>query len=236
MRGTTEPSGTKNVATRRRRPWLPRLIRPVSPLAAVAIVSLLFGGAGFADAATGGAFILGKPNSETTQSSLSDKHGTPLSLTAPRGDAPLAVNRTVQVKNLNAEYVGGFRATQLAVTGGAGVTAFDSSVSIGQTPSEVATTGSLRSGIYYVSASAELFINPSDVDGACWIALRSNPDAQIAQSYVAGQGDFPVAEVSAVRVTAGDTLQEVCDAGGNTGSSVFGPNIFAIRVVASSNG
>jgi len=222
--------------TIRRKPWLLGTIRSVSPSAVAVTLSLLFGGAGFADAATGGTFLLGKANHETAQSSLSDNRGTPLLLIAPPGKAPLAVNRSTQVTKLDAQYVGGLTATQLAVTGGMGVTTFDSSVAIGQSPVKVASTGPLRAGLYYVSASAEISINPSDIDGACWIARGSSPTMKLAQSYVPAQGDFPVAEVTAARVTAGDTLQEQCDAGGNTGSDVFGANIIAIRVASSSNG
>ncbi len=232
----TQAETKREPETRTRRPRVPGIIRSISPSAVAVTLSLLFGGAGFADAATGGAFLLGKANHETSQASLSDNNGTPLLLIAPHGKAPFAVNRNIQVKNLNAQYVGGLSATQLAVTGGAGVTTFDSSVSIGQSPTAVAATGALRAGLYYVSATAELSINPSDVDGACWIALSSSPDSQIAESYVPSSGDFPAAEVGAVNVAAGESLQEVCDAGGNAGSVVFGPDIIAIRVVSSSNG
>ena len=74
-------------------------------------MSLLIGGAGFADAATGGTFILGKANKETSTASLADSKGTALALSAPAGRAPLAVNRNVVVKNLNAQYLGGLTAT-----------------------------------------------------------------------------------------------------------------------------
>jgi hypothetical protein len=231
----TEQTSAKNTARPIKRPRLPRVVRSVSPSAVAVSLSLLFGGAGFADAATGGAFLLGKPNHETSQASLSNDHGTPLSLVAPSGKAPLAVNRSVQVQNLNAQFVGGVRASQLMVTGGAGVTKFDHSIRISTGGTVVAATGPLRAGMYYVSASGELFINPSDIDAFCWIARSSSQGTRLAQSYVAGSGDFPVAEVSAASVTAGDTLQEVCVAGGNTGSAVSGADIFAIRITSSSN-
>jgi hypothetical protein len=75
----------------------------------VAVLALLFGGAGIAGAATGAAFMLGRSNSETSTAKLSDSRGTPLSLSAPKNTAPLAVNRSAMVKNLNAQYLGGQR-------------------------------------------------------------------------------------------------------------------------------
>lgn len=75
-----------------RSPGLPRALRRVSPAAVAVTVSLLIGGAGFADAATGGTFILGKANKETSTASLSNSKGTPLALSAPGGKAPLDRN------------------------------------------------------------------------------------------------------------------------------------------------
>jgi len=58
--------------------------------------------AGLADAAGGGTLILGKANKETSTASLSSSKEAPLSLVAGSGTAPLAVNRKVMAKNLNA--------------------------------------------------------------------------------------------------------------------------------------
>src|SRR5215470_16632725 len=64
----------RNLATMGR--GLPRVLRSVSPAAVAVTVSLLIGGAGFADAATGGTFLLGKANQETSTAFLSDAKGT----------------------------------------------------------------------------------------------------------------------------------------------------------------
>jgi hypothetical protein len=60
-------------------------LRSLSP-AAVAALTLAFviGGAGLADAATGGNFILGKANSESSTASLSNSAGTRWRCRRPR--------------------------------------------------------------------------------------------------------------------------------------------------------
>jgi hypothetical protein len=88
------------------------MLRAISPLAAAGLVAaVLSGGYGIAAAATGSVFILGHSNSESSLASLSNSHGTPLSLHAPSGVAPLKVNTTTQVKNLNASLLGGLSAS-----------------------------------------------------------------------------------------------------------------------------
>lgn len=212
---------------------LPRFLRSASPAVAIA-VSLLIGGAGFADAATGGTFILGKSNKETSTASLADSRGTPLSLSAPAGRAPLAVNRATMVKNLNAQYLGGLTATGLAETGGDGFTRPTSHpTKIGTVPAVVASTGKLPAGIYYVSATAYLAVATHDVTAACWIAKASAPKDRF--NLGAGlAGNYTVAETAAVKISAGDALQELCDTGGS-GSIAVDAGIIAIRVLSSSH-
>ena len=60
-------------------------------------------GSGTAVAATGGKFILGRSNSASTTTTLTNTKGTALSLRAPAGRAPLAVNTSTKVSRLNAE-------------------------------------------------------------------------------------------------------------------------------------
>jgi hypothetical protein len=100
-----------------------RAMRALSPVAIALTVGLVLGGAGLADAATGGNFILGKANHERSAASLINSKGTPLKLSAPPNRAPLSVNRKVMVQNLNAQYVGGLSASALQATGGDGFTA-----------------------------------------------------------------------------------------------------------------
>ena len=214
--------------------WLRRALRSVSPGAAVIAVSLLIGGAGFADAATGGMFILGKANSETTTASLTDSKGTPLALSGPAGKAPLAVNRNVMVKNLNAQYLGGVTATGLAVTGGEGVTAPGTNLTISAAAEVVAGTGKLPAGTYYVTATADLSVASGDSFGMCWIAKGSAPTVNKYNEGTVGQESFStVAETAAVKARAGDTLDEVCQTNGTNGSVAQDDGLIAIRILSS---
>lgn len=107
-----------------------RPLRPAHRITAAIAAALLLGGivlggTGIASAAVAAsrAFILGRSNFESSTAKLSDSRGTPLSLSAPRNKAPLAVNRSVMVKNLNAQYLGGLRASSVEFTGGDGIAA-----------------------------------------------------------------------------------------------------------------
>jgi hypothetical protein len=79
----------------------------VSHATAVAYVALLMATGGTAVAATGGNFILGKSNSASTVSTLTNSEGTALSLRSPAGQPPLRVNRAVRVPSLNADLLDG---------------------------------------------------------------------------------------------------------------------------------
>jgi hypothetical protein len=124
-------------------------IRSLSPSGVVVVtLALIVGGSGLASAATGGDFILGRANHETTTAALANSRGTPLSLAAPAGRAPLAVNRTGMVKNLNAQYTGGLTAAQLRATGGDGFTLAGADTPIDSKGEVVVSTGPLPAGIY----------------------------------------------------------------------------------------
>ena len=210
--------------------------RRPSPATALSIAALVVSLSGTAYAATGGTFILGRANHETSTATLADSNGTPLALSAPAHKAPLAVNRNAMVKNLNAQYLGGLTATGLAETGGEGFTPPSTSAPITSTPTIVATTGPLHPGTYYVAATAELFVVTGDGEGACWIAASSAPNTMINL----GRESLPnnvvtVGETAAVSVTAGHTLEELCDTQGTTaGSTADDAGIIAIRILSSS--
>lgn len=209
--------------------------RRLSPATAISIAALVIALSGTAYAATGGTFILGTSNRETSTASLSDSAGTPLELFAPSGTAPLAVDRTAMVKNLNAEYLGGMTATGLAETGGEGSTAPNTDTPIHNTPMLIASTGSLQAGTYYVSATAELFVAVGDGEGACWIATSAAPDTAINLGADSLTGNVTtVGETASVSVTAGQTLEELCDSQGTNGSTVDDAGIIAIRILSSS--
>jgi hypothetical protein len=99
-----------------------RVLRRVSPATAISIVALFVALSGTAYAATGGTFILGKANSATSVSSLTNTGGTALRLSSKTGTAPLTVNSSKQVPNLNASLLGGQSASaffQVDTAGGA---------------------------------------------------------------------------------------------------------------------
>jgi hypothetical protein len=80
-----------------------------------AVFALTIAG-GSAYAATGGTFLLGRANSASTTTSLSNSAGTPLSLSARSGYAPLKVNSGTKVGNLNSDKLDGLDSTQLQRT------------------------------------------------------------------------------------------------------------------------
>lgn len=89
----------------------------VSHAAAVAYLALFMATSGTAVAATGGTFILGKPNTAGSVSTLTNSAGPALSLRSPSGSAPLQVNRTVKVDRLNGDLLDGIDSTAFARLG-----------------------------------------------------------------------------------------------------------------------
>jgi hypothetical protein len=85
----------------------------LTPLGAAALALLLIASTGVATAATGGTFILGRGNSASSRTGLTSSSGTPLSLYAKAGYAPLLVNSATKVSNLNADKVDGLDSAQL---------------------------------------------------------------------------------------------------------------------------
>jgi len=93
-----------------------KISRPVA-FATGAVMALVLG-SGTAVAATGGKFILGKSNSATATTKLANTKGTALGLTSKPGTAPLTVNSSTKVANLNADKLDGVDSSQLALAGG----------------------------------------------------------------------------------------------------------------------
>jgi hypothetical protein len=214
------------------RPALRRCLgaaRSIGPATVAVTLALIIGAAGFADAATGGTFILGKANSENTTATLGDSKGTPLSLQAPAGRAPLAVNRNIQVNNLNAQYVDGMTAAQLQSNGGAGITITNEGIPISPDQIEIASTGPLPAGTYAVSATA--FIDAVGDQALCYVSDAADGDnPATALSYGGGisAGFIQAAETAVVTVPAKATASEWCY--GSTGQFVYDAGITAIRL------
>jgi hypothetical protein len=213
-----------------------RAVRSLSPVATIVVaVAILSGGFGIADAATGGTFILGRANHEISTASLSDSRGTPLSLSAPKGKAPLTVNRSTEVKNLNAQYVGGLSATAIKPSGGDDYDAAGANISLPPLATvEVASTGKLAAGTYYVTGTAQLSLATGDPAGSCFLTLNKNTDDDLMLGAQSGGPLVTVAETAGIVVPANGTLQEWCGISGSAGgSTVNDAAITAIRVLAS---
>lgn len=88
-------------------------IKHPSHATVVAYIALFFAMSGTAVAATGSTFITGRSNSASSTTSLSNAGGTPLSLVARSGYAPLAVNSTTRVGRLNADLLDGLDSSTL---------------------------------------------------------------------------------------------------------------------------
>ena len=89
--------------------WL-TLGRGPSPALVISVLALVIAISGTAYATTGGTFLLGKANTATSLSSLSNAKGTALALSSGPNDAPLKVSNSVQVPKLNVSELGGIPA------------------------------------------------------------------------------------------------------------------------------
>ena len=207
-----------------------RAVRSLGPATVAVALALIIGAAGFADAATGGNFLLGRSNTDNATSVLTDSTGVPLSLNAPSGKAPLSVNSTLQVNRFNAQYVGGQSAKQLQATGGIGLTAAAADIPLpNEITTAVASTGELAAGTYYVSATAMLY-----VDGTSPVYCRIS-GAPTNWGGGSGANYIQAAEITDVTVTANTVLTEVCYAYG-TNQQAYDAAIMATRIASSSAG
>jgi hypothetical protein len=73
-----------------------------APATIISLIALFFAMSGTAVAATGGDFILGKPNTAAAVTKLTNAKGTALSLSSTSDTPPLQVSNSVLVPNLNA--------------------------------------------------------------------------------------------------------------------------------------
>ena len=207
-----------------------RALRSVGPATVAVTVALIIGAAGFADAATGGTFLLGRANTDNATSVLKDTTGIPLSLDAPAGKSPLSVSSSSQVNRLNAQYVGGRSVSQLQSTGGYGITAAKADIPLTARYTVVAATGELPAGTYYVSATAQLYTGGTD---PAYCSITPGP----LDDGGGGNANFysQAAETTIVTVAAKTAVKEQC-LGDGSGQYVYNAAITAIRITASSIG
>lgn len=137
------------------------------------------------------------------------------------------------VKHLNAQFVGGRSAAKLEAAGGDGFAKPNTGIPIDGHPDLVAKTGKLPGGVYYVTASALLNVVPGDAEAYCRIARGSAPGIALQYGGEDREGWIQATETVAVKLAAGDSLQELCEAGGNSGSTAYDAGIIAIRIASS---
>jgi len=89
-----------------------RLRDAISATSALAALIIAVGATGTAVAATGGTFILGKSNSASSLTTLSNSKGTALSLKAPSGSPALAVSNAKKIARLNADLLDNLDSTK----------------------------------------------------------------------------------------------------------------------------
>jgi hypothetical protein len=218
--------------------YLAAAVRALSPAAAFALtLAAVLGATGVADGAiSSGAFILGRSNAESATASLSSSKGTPLSLSAPRNTAPLAVNRNAMVKNLNASFVGGLSSAGLKLSGGERFLPVEANKMItGDVFTKVAGTPRLAAGTYYVIATALINVTTGDTGATCVIEKDDDDVTMFAQGGADGAHFIQASETVALSLPKGGTVQESCMIKGTkVGSVVDDAGLTAIRISASS--
>lgn len=210
-----------------------RALRSVGPATVAVSAALIIGAAGFADAATGGNFLLGKTNTDNATSILEDSTGIPLALSAPPGKSPLSVTNSTQVNRLNAQYVGGESASQLQSTGGVGITAAAADITLPvDTFVSVASTGALPAGTYYASATTDL----EGSSGTAYCEIIGS-DGSVPVNWGGGYstGFTQAAETTVAIVPANAVLTETCY-GESSDQYAYDAAIMAIRITSSSVG
>ena len=156
-------------------------------------------GSGSAVAATGGKFLLGRSNTATKTSTVTNTKGTALSLRAPAGKAPLAVSNATKVTRLNADSVDGVSSENLArATNPTGIrsassTAFESEEGVSGLDLLVAfadcpTGSTVTGGGFSDQSTSGLVVDSSPgEDGTYWqVVVSVNPDAEESPESVTG--------------------------------------------------
>lgn len=162
----------------------------------VLVLSLVVVGTGVADAATGGALVLGQRNKATATTTVVNTKGAPLALVAGRGAAPLAVNSHTKVRNLNADEVDGLDSAQLQRRVGRSCTAGSAIRSISAS-GQVTCQTAAGSGGTYSSALAAL----SQGIGIAYCPAGSSPLGGGVVPDSTGLTDLPYVVADVVHVT-----------------------------------
>ena len=181
-------------------------VRKAPYVVALGMSIALVGSLGVASAATGGNFILGHTNKANAISVLKGTAGTPLSLVAPSGKAPLKVSNSVKIARLNADEVDGLHASTLGRTSSAsGINASWSED--GRTVLKSVTIVAPRSG-WVLLTGGFTASGGSGCSGFCDAILHFRDNTAGVETVTSG-GDFngrvyePLSDATTIHVTAG---------------------------------
>ncbi|WP_426562923.1 hypothetical protein ACPPVT_18705 [Angustibacter sp. McL0619] len=184
-----------------------------------------------ASASNGQAWLLGRANAETTATTVTNSAGTPLSLKAKSGYAPLAVNSTKTVTNLSADRLDGLDSTSLAKTSGrTGTIVHDGDYDALGAKCPVGTV--FVSGGGYAKYGAGIRYSGPD-----W---NADTGAIIPNSWIVlDESDYPgVSNVTCYSPSgaaipgAATTLDQLSSGGANVSESTSGPSWPSARVIA----
>jgi hypothetical protein len=95
-----------------------RRLRPAAFIAGFLAAIVLTGGGAAAYAANGGSLLIGRSNSATATTTLTNSAGIPMKLVAKPGYPPLTVNSTTTVPYLSADRLDGLSSGSFALAGG----------------------------------------------------------------------------------------------------------------------
>jgi hypothetical protein len=167
-------------------------MRRPSPSIVISLIALVFAMSGTAYAATGGTFILGRSNAANNVSSLSNKHGTALSLSAAKGKPPLTVNNSVQVPRLNASRLGGVPASGFITGTGQAKSAHASITGTGN-DGLVSNQGSTLIGQCVSGTGADLYLSLGTGASASWWNFNGTDNGDTSSTITQlSKSDFTV--------------------------------------------
>jgi hypothetical protein len=199
---------------------------------AIGVLCLAVGSLGVATAANGGSLILGHRNTATKTTTLTDKHGTPLSLVGKKSKPPLKVNSSKRVKHLNASLLGGESASTLShtitYTAGAAGDTFTGSI---------AYKINIGAGLYDISFQS--VIHPGDGSAAapmqnqCILFSPSLTKVYVASSAVYLGSSFPLLSGDNVMRVPSGGLIFLCDTDASDPSHFTVPNTISFTTVNS---
>src|SRR5688572_19851470 len=95
-----------------------RALRPAAFIAGFLAAVVLTGGGAAAYAANGGSLLIGRSNSATATTTLTNTRGVPMKFVAKPGSPPLTVNSTTTVPYLSADRLDGLSSGSFALAGG----------------------------------------------------------------------------------------------------------------------